>query len=61
MQGVAAKPLTVAFHETGFLGKLNQESGALLVPARRQTAPATRQSLRAGEPAGVESLQLRAE
>jgi RHS repeat-associated protein len=28
MQGVAAKPLTVAFHETGFLGKLNQESGA---------------------------------
>jgi RHS repeat-associated protein len=28
MDGVAAKPLTVAFHETGFLGKLNQESGA---------------------------------
>jgi hypothetical protein len=28
MQGVAAKPLTVAFHESGFLGKLNQESGA---------------------------------
>jgi hypothetical protein len=28
MQSIAAKPLTVAFHETGFLGKLNQESNA---------------------------------
>jgi hypothetical protein len=28
MQSIAAKPLTVAFHEGGFLGKLNQESGA---------------------------------
>jgi RHS repeat-associated protein len=26
MQGVAAKPLTVAFHETGFLGMLNSEN-----------------------------------
>jgi len=27
MDGVAVKPLTVGFHETQFLGKLNQENG----------------------------------
>jgi hypothetical protein len=27
MEGVAVKPLTVGFHETQFLGKLNQENG----------------------------------
>jgi RHS repeat-associated protein len=52
MEGVAVKPLTVGFHETQFLGKLNQENG---LGFWFQLSDRERQ--RAGEPWGPSNPQ----
>jgi RHS repeat-associated protein len=59
MEGVALKPLTVDFHEPGFVATLNSENNQPFW--FQMSAEQRRQPVGAGQPPGAQSLQLCAE